>query len=76
MQTQPQKQPQRSQASSTNTVIDPVISVRAEPRPQSPLQIRLGLPANSSTRQCYSIFDEDIHTVSFDSFLSSFQPHI
>ena len=43
---------------STNTVIDPVISVRAEPRPKSPVQIRLGLPAKAATRQCYSIFDQ------------------
>ena len=54
-----QPQPHDSRTpSSTNTVIDPVISVRAEPRPKSPVQIRLGLPAKAATRQCYSIFDQ------------------
>ena len=58
---QPLQQPQPHDSrtpSSTNTVIDPVISVRAEPRPKSPVQIRLGLPAKAATRQCYSIFDQ------------------
>ena len=55
---QPLQQPQSRTRTSTNTVIDPVISVRAEPRPKSPVQIRLGLPAKAATRQCYSIFDQ------------------
>ena len=56
---QPLQQPHDSRTrTSTNTVIDPVISVRAEPRPKSPVQIRLGLPAKAATRQCYSIFDQ------------------
>ena len=54
---QPQPHDSRTRTS-TNTVIDPVISVRAEPRPKSPVQIRLGLPAKAATRQCYSIFDQ------------------
>ena len=55
---QPLQQPHDSRTqTSTNTVIDPVISVRAEPVPKSPVQIRLGLPAKAATRQCYSIFD-------------------
>lgn len=55
---QPLQQPQSRTRTSTNTVIDPVISVRAEPRPKSPVQIRLGLPVKAATRQCYSIFDQ------------------
>ena len=56
---QPLQQPHDSRTrTSTNTVIDPVISVRAEPRPKSPVQIRLGLPAKAATRQCYSVFDQ------------------
>lgn len=56
---QPQQQPHDSRTrTSTYTVIDPVISVRAEPQPKSPVQIRLGLPAKAATRQCYSIFDQ------------------
>ena len=45
----------------TSSIIDPVISVRAEPRPKSPVQVRLGLPplqSASDIRNCYSILDD------------------
>ena len=41
---------------SSNRVMDPVISVGADPQPKSPVQIRIGVPITA--KHCYSIFEQ------------------